>query len=356
MKRRWWIVSLVLGSAAGLLVLNACSTEDAGAAAGSDASTDSGAGGNSDGGTGSDSSTLDDAGKTKTVSFTVPSGGGSIDVQGNAMKMSFTFPASAAGKAITFTPGAPTDIGWPAGQFAEVIKMEPDGERFVDPIVVKPEKPALVSAVLSFSNSSSKSPASPVPLNADGSGFELRHFSTLVVVSAGRLCDSEGYNDVPGDPFCAGASGGRTSARTTTCKGYSYCLNVSVKCCVEPGRDGGGCTWADRPLQGTQTPTDSNGGQYPYCDGTAGDWDGGDSGCGNPKANYYFRNTVGCVVGRYECGNRYYEMSCDGGACGCVDQGPAPVPGATFAQGATCDHTAAMRTAFVQKCNYPVNQ
>ncbi len=364
MRHRWLALGLMLTSGAGLLVLDACSSDDVASNA---PSNDGGTGGSDSAAPptpGNDASPGDggapgDGGGT-VQSFTVPAGGGSIDVSGKSMKLTFQFPASAAGKTITFEPKAATDIGWPAGQFAEVIKLGPDGERFADPILVKPENPKLVSALLSFADGTGKGAASPVPLSADGKAFEVRHFSSLVVVSAGRLCDSEGYNDTPDAAYCATAVAGHTTQRVTTCKGYSYCLNVSLTCCVDPTSDAGGCTWADAPLLGTQTPTDSNGGQYPYCEGDAGDWDGGASGCLNPKPAYAFKD-AGCSTIRYECPdgqgafNYRYEMQCNGATCQCQYAGPNPVNGPSFAQGATCDNTATMRTAYVQKCNYPAN-
>lgn len=355
---RRWALTLTVASSAGFAALAACTTEDpveaTGADAGStaDASVAPDSGADEDGG-----SPSNDAGSGQ--SFTVPAGGGSVDVQGATMKLTLTFPASAAGKTITFATATSEDIGWPAGQFAEAIKLGPDGERFADPILVVPEKKELVAALLSFGDGATKGAASPVPLKADGSGFELHHFSTLVVVSAGRLCDSEGHNDTPADAYCNGAPNGNTTKRVVTCKGYSYCLNVSLTCCVAPGADAGGCTWADAPLLGTQTPTDSNGGQYPYCEGDAGDWDGGASGCLNPKLTYAFVGSTGCSAVRYECGAGYgepYEMQCDGGTCQCQIGGNSPVLGPSFAQGAACDNTANMRTHYVQKCNYPAEK
>lgn len=357
MRKMNWVVGLSMASAAALAVLQACSSDDAPApAATPDAST--GPVGNPDGsGPGpSDAGPGSDAPTGSKVTFTVPAAGGSVDVSGKATKLTFTFPASAGGKTITLEPKSATDIGWPDGQFAEVIQMGPSGTRFDQPVLVKPEKKELVSAVLSFSGDGpAKGAASVLPLAANGEAFELRHFSSLVIVGPGRLCDSETSNDTPDAAYCA-AEGTRTTQRRITCAGNSYCVNVSLLCCIDPAVDAGpGCTWADTRLSSTQTPTGSSGGQYPYCEGDAGDWDGGASNCGAPLL-YSWRAFPGCTTWRPECQGMppgAYYLECDGGTCQCFTQFNNRVDGPSFPQGATCDNAANMRTEFVKKCNYP---
>ncbi|MDB4933215.1 MAG: hypothetical protein JWP87_187 [Labilithrix sp.] len=284
------------------------------------------------------------------VTFTVPAGGGAVDFHGSATKITFTFPASAAGTTITLAPATPADIGWPAGQFAEVVQMGPEGTRFVDPVTVKPEKKGAVSAILSFAGTgTTKGPASPLTLAAVGDAFELRHFSALVIVPPGKLCDSEGYGTpVPNSPSCASA-GAASTLRTVICKGLSYCVSIDARCCVDPNDAGTGCTIEQQVYGVTYTPTGSNGGQYPYCEVDAGDWDGGASTC-TPGVgfNYSFTANGGCTVLR-DC-STVYKMTCDGTTCTCSTD--ATTSG-TFAQAASCDTTASMRTAYVQKCNLP---
>jgi hypothetical protein len=124
---------------------------------------------------------------------------------------------------------------------------------------------------------------------------------------------------------------------------------------VDPAVDSGaGCTWEDWPLRGTYQPTDSNGGQYPYCEADAGEWDGGVSACNGaqPAPFYSWQNDgIGCTMLR-DC-STLFRMQCDGGSCDCSTQGATT---GTFAQGSVCDNTAAMRAGYVQNCNYPLAQ
>lgn len=366
MRGRFYVSMVAAVAAGGLFVLNACSDDVVAPASVPDASvpdaprdeptTDAGA-------EDAKAPVEDaDAAVEKEVTFTVPPGGGTVDFAAGSMKVAFSFPASAGGKTITLAPAKAEDIGWPAGQFSEAIKLGPDGERFADPILVKPDNPELVSMLVSFGDGPEKGPASAVPLSADGSAFELHHFSTLVFLPPGRVCDSESHTDTADAPYCAAASGGRTTMREIGCKGYSYCLHVTLKCCVAPGETRAGCTWADAPVLSTQTPTGSNGGLYPYCEGDPGDWDGGASGCLMPGPLYSFRGGDHCEARRAECGSDFggsYSLTCNATECRCtkIAQGGAmPEQSAPFPKGATCDHVANMKAAFVQKCNFPAHQ
>ena len=286
-------------------------------------------------------------------SFTVPAAGGAVDVPSAAGKITFTFPASAAGKTVTFKQGADGDIGWPAGQFLDVITMGPDGTRFTDPVLVAFEKKALVGSVLTFGENGMKGPASPLPWNAAAGAFELRHFTALVISPPGKLCDSQGYSDNPDSGRCNDA-GTATTFRAITCKGYSYCLITAAACCVDPAVDSGtSCTVEQQKYGITYTPTDSNGGGNPWCDVDAGDWDGGDAGCsGGGGPSFSFSASGGCKVAN-DCstaGTGGYVMTCDGTTCTCTN---GPTTTSTFAQATSCDTGTTMRTAFVQKCDFP---
>ena len=138
-----------------------------------------------------------DGSTSGVTSFTVPAAGGSVDLPSAAGKITLTFRASAADKAITLQQGAATALGWTAAQFLDVVKMGSDGTRFTDAVLVKFEKKELVGAVLSFAESGAKAPASPLFFNDTASAFELRHFTALVISPPGKVCDSQGYNDSP---------------------------------------------------------------------------------------------------------------------------------------------------------------
>ncbi len=278
--------------------------------------------------------------------FTVPSGGGSIDVQGQSMKITFAFPASAAGKAITIALGAAADTGFPAGTFSDVIKLGPSGERFADPILVKPEKPNRVGSVLTFAQSGMKGPASAALYNASTGSYEMRHFTALVIAPPGKTCDSEGATDSPDSGRCPADA---STFRQLTCKGFSYCVVSSGSCCIDPAVDSGpGCLVEQQVYSVSHQPYGSNGGQNPWCDGDAGDWDGGDAGCAGGLGLTWTANG-GCVAGRSCASN--YDMSCNGTTCTCTKGGN--VVTGTFAQGTTCDDSVTIRTSYVQGCNYP---
>jgi hypothetical protein len=292
-----------------------------------------------------------------TVTYMIPPGGGSVDFTTSAVgKVTFTFPASAAGTTITLAPSSATALGWPADQFLDAIKMGPDGTRFADPVGVKFEKPALVGAVLSFADNGAKGPASPVDFDQATGTFVLRHFTSLAILPPDKLCDSQGSNEVADAGACADA-GAATSLRTIGCKGYNFCLVLNESCCVDPAADSGtSCSPSMPNYAVTSFPTGSNGGQYPYCDTDAGDWDGGpDSGCSGSSVAYSYAQDGGCAVQRDCAGAGYvYKLSCDGTNCSCDTVVPQTT-GTAFPQTATCDNTQTMRTTYVQHCNFPPN-
>lgn len=341
--RRFFVICGAIGAAA-CVVLQACGDDDVvttKADAGSpNPPVDSG---------GAPDAPPGDAGRDSGGNtFTVPAGGGSFDFAGQSMKITFVFPASAAGKTITFALGTATDTGFPSATFSDVIKLAPNGERFSDPILVKPEKKELVGAVLTFAESPAKTPASAAEYSKTAGGYEVRHFTALVIAPPGKVCDSEGFSDTPASGRCS-AAGAATTFRALTCKGYSYCVVSTGSCCVDPAVDSGtGCTVANQIYNIGFNPSDSNGGQYPYCDGDAGDWDGGDAGCAGPMGLSW--STDGGCAGQNTCALDY-NMGCNGTTCTCT-RGGNTVTG-TFAQGTACDNSATIRTAYVQKCNYP---
>ena len=174
------------------------------------------------------------------------------------------------------------------------------------------------------------------------------------------MCESQGYGDTPASARCNLSDGGvgpASTFRQVTCKGYNFCAIISAACCVDPTVDSGTTCSVEQQKYGiTFTPSGSNGGQYPYCDVDAGDWDGGadaGSGCSGLGLTYVANTqNTGCSVVR-DCGP-VYRMDCDGTTCTCATASPQATLG-TFPQTAACDTSVAMKAAYVQKCNFPPN-
>lgn len=250
------------GANAGGSVASGGSSTDAG-------EKDASAGGQ---GTGGAADAGPEAGLTASINFAVPSGGGQLPFTlANGHVITFDFPASAAGQNVRLTPSDATNLGWPAGQFDDVIQMEPDGLTFADPIVIRPASGSLLA--LDFKSSGSKSAPDGLPLNAAKDGLELRHFSTLALVPAGKSCDStSGWTATANDQRCS-TFGAATKYIDYACKGYNFCQIIMAHCCALPGATE--CELGDANLSLTYIRSDGNG-TYPYCVATP---DGGaDSG------------------------------------------------------------------------------
>lgn len=168
------------------------------------------------------------------VTYTVPEGGGTVGVVAKGgERYEFEFPASAAGRTVTLTPAGSSVPGWPDGQFANAIRMSPDGEQFSDPVIVRPENRSMI--LLHFRGSDSR--ATPVLLWPDPAreGLELRHFSTLAGFP-GSSCKAPSIWDLapaccPLDSMCPTAS----TLVSVTCTTGDGCLRVDVSCCTLPG-------------------------------------------------------------------------------------------------------------------------
>ncbi|HMJ12654.1 MAG TPA: hypothetical protein VK524_14625, partial [Polyangiaceae bacterium] len=90
------------------------------------------------------------------ITFTIPENGGPVDVttdSGNVVH--FEFPASASGRTVVLTPTSASAIGWPEGEFADVIDLSPDGVTFEEPVIVRTDNKSAV--VLHFAGGSTKS-------------------------------------------------------------------------------------------------------------------------------------------------------------------------------------------------------
>ncbi|MEP7052295.1 MAG: hypothetical protein ABJB12_18155 [Pseudomonadota bacterium] len=195
------------------------------------------------------------------VNATIPEAGGDVPVSlPSGQVITFTFPASAAGKHVTLTPTDATAIGWPAGQFSDVIKMEPDGSTFADPIVIKLASKNLI--VLDFPSTNAKSGAQGLPLNASKDGLLLKHFSTLAVVPSGKSCDStSGWTPSLNDERCANF-GAASNYISYGCKGYNFCQIIQAHCCALPGATD--CQLGDADAAVTYTDSAGND-TYSYC-------------------------------------------------------------------------------------------
>jgi hypothetical protein len=198
------------------------------------------------------------------VEFTVPATGGSVTVTGKSgIQVDFTVPASAAGKKITFTPTTAAEIGWSDPNFAEVIRMEPDGSKFAEPIVVRPSSKALV--VLDFPSSTTKSAPEGLALNAAKDGFLLYHFSTLVVFSPEYNCESQqGWvktDETTQAATCTDAA--FPVLLKLNCLTHPYCMQIDAQCCVAEGETG--CDAGSSSLSLTYSRADESGAEYAYC-------------------------------------------------------------------------------------------
>jgi hypothetical protein len=220
-----------------------------GADAGLDAGTDAG----------TDAALTTDAGAAAgSVTMKIPSSGGTVSITGSSGKpIAFEFPASAGGKTITLTPGKPEDLGWNKGDFSDVIKLEPDGTTFSDPVIVKPGSKDVL--VLTLPSSSTQSQPEGLALNATGDGLELSHFSTLVVVSASTSCGAtSGWTHAPeSDARCTLA--GYTDWLNYACTSNPFCKELTAHCCAPPGAKAcalgfNGLSVNYGPLAGTATP------------------------------------------------------------------------------------------------------
>lgn len=178
-------------------------------------------------------------------SFTIPAAGGTATVQVPGGTIDFVFPASAGGKTVTLTLSDAAAIGWPADQFGAVIKMEPDGMQFADPVVVRPSSLDLL--LFTFPTNATKSKPEALALGPSGDGLLLSHFSTLAVVKPTRSCDTRsGWTSTDSAPACA--SFGPASTRLTfDCTTDPYCARVTAHCCVTPGAQSG-CPLGARDL------------------------------------------------------------------------------------------------------------
>lgn len=213
------------------------------------------------------------------ASFTVPTAGGNLMVVGlSGQAISFMFPASAAGEDITLTPRSAADIGWPDGTFGDVIEMAPDGLVFDDPVIVRPESGDLLA--FTFPTSTTQSSPEPLLLNADGTGLELHHFSTMAFVPPGLSCEGDNGWVVSNESSQCGDAGTNTQFMQFSCNGASFCYQIEASCCAPEGALG--CSIDFPNLSLSFTPTGSNGGEYPYCEDVDGGASGDASAAGEP--------------------------------------------------------------------------
>ncbi|HKU43917.1 MAG TPA: hypothetical protein VJR89_37410, partial [Polyangiales bacterium] len=225
-----------------------------------------------------------DAGATqgKPVKFAVPAKGGTVQVQSanGEMTTSFDFPASAAGQMVTLTPVPAKEIGWPEEQFAEVIRMEPDGAKFDQPIVIRPASGNVI--VLDFPSSGSKSKPEPLQLNDKGDGFLLTHFSTLVVVQPENSCDGRtGWkveDSATAKTHCTDPD--YPTYITFSCGEPEYCFSITAECCAKPGAKWCLTSHKDLSVSFQQAPYSE---RYPYC-GEKPATDAGSGGAGGARA------------------------------------------------------------------------
>jgi hypothetical protein len=218
------------------------------------------------------------------VEFMVPKEGGSVMVEGrNGMPVAFEFPPEASGMMITLTPTMAASIGFPESQFSEVIKLEPDGATFAEPIVVVPPSGDVIVMTFPSSENGEKTKPEPLDLAPDGSGFLLNHFSTLVVVAPEKSCgDSGGWKVSSAEAsaeFCSDPD--YPIYIELDCHAYAYCAEIEAHCCAKERSTS--CHLGDRNLFIEYSlSSDTHGGDYPYCGGTPSGT-GGKGGMSEPE-------------------------------------------------------------------------
>lgn len=241
-----------------------------------DASGNGGNGGNggTDAGNGGTSTDLDasDGSVPGQVQFTVPANGGDVDLPVGDETITFTFPDSVAGEVITLTLADAGDIGWEADDFTVLIEMQPDGLTFDPPVIVTPSSGELIA--LSFPQGAGPSAPEQLELAANGSGFELHHFSYLGFNFLGSFCGSVAAEDSPNSQRCVN-EGPNSTFRVVSCHNYRFCSQTDVYCCVQPGDAGGSDCDLNSAYVGYSFNTVADvTGDFPYC-GAVVEEDGG---------------------------------------------------------------------------------
>jgi hypothetical protein len=249
--------------------------------------------------------------------YTVPAGGGTVTVtmpSGNTISM--TFAASAAGTTVTLTPATGTDIGWTAADFSDVLKMEPNGTTFADPVLVTSSTKDVL--LYRFPTSGGKSAPTPLQLDTARRGFLLPGFSWLGIVEPSRSCGStSGWILFPnGDSLCADA-GAATKRVSWSCSAYDYCHVITAGCCIAPTPDGGPrpCKLDDSNVSLAYQYTD-NGGTVPHC---VRDGGGGDAGpCGTWTCGPQFDAGSGYQCACQSSTGFFFRCQADAGQCECL--------------------------------------
>ncbi len=227
--RRCALLGLVL--AGGMVSVQACSSDDAAAPVGG------------------------------SVTYAIPANGGTARVTlSSGATVDFVFPPSAGGKTVTLTPSDAAALGWPGDQFSAVIRLEPDGTTFPDPVVVRPSTKEVMA--FSFPTRAQKSAPEALKLASSGDGLLLPHFSSIGFVPPKKSCgDRDGWKRIDSAPECASAAPA-TSKMVLDCGGdAAYCTTLTVTCCVTPTAESG-CLLGSRNLSvSQQTPSNAPG----YC-------------------------------------------------------------------------------------------
>lgn len=163
------------------------------------------------------------------VRYEVPAAGGMVTVTaGSGHPIAFRFPPSAGGLSIVLTPVATSVLGWPAAQFSDAVQMEPEGQQFDEPILVTPSS----GDVLLMTLASSDHAPEGLPFDAKRKAFELRHFSTLVVVAPESSCGSaSGWHAQREAAQCEGFGSARSYVEFT-CTANPLCQQINTHCCA----------------------------------------------------------------------------------------------------------------------------
>jgi hypothetical protein len=257
---------------------------------------------------------------------------------------------------VTLTPANGSDLGFDDGDFDALIRLEPSGTVFTDPVIVVPSDQA--QSPLLFAGTSGPVPAEGMPYNAASGGYELSHFSWIGF--SGYWCDTsqEWSSDV--DPLWCMDEGVNSEDRHLDCVAKKFCITVTEDCCVDPDAQiGQGCGYSQSTSAYNRVVTrsnDTNGGQYPYCD-LSSLFDAGGDGLSCDEAFASVDNDGGFAVA-YRCTDTLSPAWMDGDCEGGIPVGMScdefcsltglPCRGATFLDRGACNGGG---TAFGSTCS-----
>jgi hypothetical protein len=178
-----------------------------------------------------DASDVDAASSDPRVRYEVPPAGGMVVVTpASGHPIAFGFPPSARGLSVVLTPLASELPGWPAAQFSDAVQMEPDGQQFDEPVLVAPSSADVLLMTLATTDALPEG----LPFDPAHRAFELRHFSTLVVMAPESSCGNRsGWHEQRDAAQCEGFGSTRSYVEFE-CAANPICQQITAHCCAPP--------------------------------------------------------------------------------------------------------------------------